>query len=152
MSKTIKAIVCCAGDMARKHIEAYRKLDNLEIVAVASGSIPRAVALSAAYDTAKDRFTDAWLGHRQTPPTDTFVRWIWKELSVSVPDGDHERTVSCFRDVLLVLGEYPGPPEPPGGDCSGISVSAAAGCEVFGSAAGCLSFFVRARTEQLKVG
>lgn len=44
MSKPIKAIVCGAGDMARKHIEAYRKLDNVEISAVASRSIPRAVA------------------------------------------------------------------------------------------------------------
>lgn len=45
MSKPIKAILCGAGDMARKHIEAYRKLDNVEIAAVASRSIPRAAAL-----------------------------------------------------------------------------------------------------------
>ena len=39
MSKPIKAIVCGAGDMARKHIEAYRKLGHVEIAAVASLSL-----------------------------------------------------------------------------------------------------------------
>ena len=60
-----------------------------------------------------------------------------------------------FRDVLLVLGEYPGPFTPPGGDCSGV-VSAAGGSvaarfsrgdDVFGLAPGCLCSFVRARTD-----
>ena len=47
MSKPIKAIVCGAGDMARKHIEAYRKLDNVEIAAVASRSIPQEMIAAA---------------------------------------------------------------------------------------------------------
>ena len=57
-----------------------------------------------------------------------------------------------FRDVLLVLGEYPGPPAPTGTDCAGI-VSAAGELaahtrddELFGIADGCLEHFVRART------
>ena len=28
-----------------------------------------------------------------------------------------------FRDVLNVLGEYPGEPGPPGGDCSGVVIT-----------------------------
>ena len=57
-----------------------------------------------------------------------------------------------FRDVLLVLGEYPGPPEPTGSDCAGIVAAAgelaahARDDELFGIAAGCLEHFVRART------
>ena len=57
-----------------------------------------------------------------------------------------------FRDVLLVLGEYPGPPEPTGSDCAGIVTAAgelaahARDDELFGIAAGCLEHFVRART------
>ena len=55
-----------------------------------------------------------------------------------------------FRDVLLVLGEYPGPPEPPGSDCSGIVTAqgdgSCRGGNLFGMAPGCLSSFVRART------
>jgi len=50
MSKRFKVIVCGAGDMARKHIEAYRNLDNVEIAAVAGRSLPRAAALSAEFD------------------------------------------------------------------------------------------------------
>ena len=42
----------------------------------------------------------------------------------SLSPGEVELQVQAvglnFRDVLLVLGEYPGPPEPPGSDCSGI--------------------------------
>jgi UDP-N-acetylglucosamine 3-dehydrogenase len=50
MSKPIKVIICGAGDMARKHIEAYRKLGHVEIAAVASRSLPRASVLSAEYN------------------------------------------------------------------------------------------------------
>ena len=59
-----------------------------------------------------------------------------------------------FRDVLLVLGEYPtSADEPPGGDCSAVVCTAGAsvvprpprGDQVFGSAPGCLSCFVRCR-------
>jgi len=66
MSKPIKAIVCGAGDMARKHIEAYRKLDNVEIAAVASRSIPRAATLSAAYNIPRyyDDIDDALGGEK----------------------------------------------------------------------------------------
>jgi 3-oxoacyl-(acyl-carrier-protein) synthase/NADPH:quinone reductase-like Zn-dependent oxidoreductase len=52
-----------------------------------------------------------------------------------------------FRDVLLVLGEYPGPLEPPGSDCSAIEVQF--NHELFGFAPGCLTSFVRARTDAL---
>ena len=58
-----------------------------------------------------------------------------------------------FRDVLLVLGEYPGLPEPPGSDCAGIVTAVGEqdstvrqGKDVFGIAGGCLAYFVRART------
>eukprot|EP00951_Prasinocladus_malaysianus_P012709 scaffold94965_cov54-Prasinocladus_malaysianus.AAC.1 len=62
-----------------------------------------------------------------------------------------------FRDVLNVLGMYPGDPGPPGGDCSGIicavsgqtspalrdsSWQPAVGDSVFGLAAGCLASHV----------
>ena len=62
MSQSIKAIVCGAGDMARKHIEAYRKLGNVEIAAVAGRSLPRAAALSAEYDIPRcyDNIDDAF--------------------------------------------------------------------------------------------
>ena len=57
-----------------------------------------------------------------------------------------------FRDVLLVLGEYPGPPAPTGTDCAGIVTAIgelaahARHDELFGLADGCLEHFVRART------
>ena len=62
MSQPIKAIVCGAGDMARKHIEAYRKLGNIEIAAVAGRSLPRAAALSAEYGIPRcyDNIDDAF--------------------------------------------------------------------------------------------
>ena len=46
-----------------------------------------------------------------------------------------------FRDVLNVLGEYPGDPGPPGGDCAGAVVAACKGVflqdeRVFGLASG----------------
>merc|ERR1712146_392367 len=45
-----------------------------------------------------------------------------------------------FRDVLNVLGLYPGDPGQPGSDCSGIVV--AVGEEVYGMARGCLKTYV----------
>ena len=61
-----------------------------------------------------------------------------------------------FRDVLIVLGEYPGVPLDPGSDCAGTVTSAGnqtprvrRGHELFGAAPGCLSTFVRARTNAL---
>jgi acyl transferase domain-containing protein/acyl carrier protein len=53
-----------------------------------------------------------------------------------------------FRDVLNVLGMYPGDPGPPGGDCAGVVVQAAPDCglvvgqRVFGLAAGSLGSHV----------
>ena len=54
-----------------------------------------------------------------------------------------------FRDVLNVLGMYPGDPGPPGGDCSGVVVSCGQGVEslqpgdaVFGLAGGSLGSHV----------
>ena len=54
-----------------------------------------------------------------------------------------------FRDVLNVLGMYPGDPGPPGGDCAGTVAracarTAALGESVFGLAAGCLGNYVHA--------
>ena len=54
-----------------------------------------------------------------------------------------------FRDVLNVLGMYPGDPGPPGADCAGVVVAAGAGVTnltpgmaVFGLAPGCLGSHV----------
>ena len=53
-----------------------------------------------------------------------------------------------FRDLLNVLGMYPGDPGPPGGDCAGVVQAAPAGSSlqagdaVFGLAAGCLGSHV----------
>ena len=48
-----------------------------------------------------------------------------------------------FRDVLNILGMYPGDPGPPGGDCSGIIATGdRRGEAVFGLAAGCLGSHV----------
>jgi NADPH:quinone reductase-like Zn-dependent oxidoreductase len=53
-----------------------------------------------------------------------------------------------FRDVLNVLGMYPGDPGPPGGDCAGVVVAAGPGSSlsvgqpVFGLAAGSLGSHV----------
>ncbi|CEM22855.1 unnamed protein product [Vitrella brassicaformis CCMP3155] len=54
-----------------------------------------------------------------------------------------------FRDVLNVMGLYPGDPGPPGGDCSGTVVSVGAGVthlsvgdDVYGVAPGCLRTYV----------
>eukprot|EP00803_Ostreobium_quekettii_P000409 evm.model.scf_315.2 EVM.evm.TU.scf_315.2 scf_315:16736-21153(+) len=60
-----------------------------------------------------------------------------------------------FRDVLNVLGMYPGDPGPPGGDCSGIIVDSAhdgdhvAGSYVFGLASGSLGSHVRSPASTL---
>ncbi|OLQ15734.1 putative acyl transferase, partial [Cryptosporidium hominis] len=54
-----------------------------------------------------------------------------------------------FRDVLNVMGLYPGDPGPPGGDCSGTVVAVGEGVKhikvgdnVFGIAPGCLKTYV----------
>lgn len=53
-----------------------------------------------------------------------------------------------FRDVLNVLGMYPGDPGPPGSDCAGVVIAAgshathAVGDLVFGQASGCLGTMV----------
>ena len=47
-------------------------------------------------------------------------------LSVQLQTGQHSPTLQVkavglnFRDVLNVLGMYPGDPGPPGGDCAGV--------------------------------
>ena len=53
-----------------------------------------------------------------------------------------------FRDVLNVLGMYPGDPGAPGSDCSGVVVAGpGAGRAVFGLAVGCLGSHVVAPEE-----
>jgi NADPH:quinone reductase-like Zn-dependent oxidoreductase len=59
-----------------------------------------------------------------------------------------------FRDVLNVLGMYPGDPGPPGGDCAGVVVAAGAGVHrlkpgdaVFGLAGGSLGSHVRCNAQ-----
>ena len=62
-----------------------------------------------------------------------------------------------FRDVLNVLGMYPGDPGPPGGDCAGVVVRAGkplngtpslcVGQPVFGLAAGSLGSHVHASAQ-----
>jgi acyl transferase domain-containing protein/NADPH:quinone reductase-like Zn-dependent oxidoreductase/acyl carrier protein/thioesterase domain-containing protein len=60
-----------------------------------------------------------------------------------------------FRDVLNVLGMYPGDPGPPGGDCAGVVMKAPAGSPlavgqaVFGLAAGSLGSHVIASSKTL---
>jgi NADPH:quinone reductase-like Zn-dependent oxidoreductase len=61
-----------------------------------------------------------------------------------------------FRDVLNVLGMYPGDPGAPGGDCAGVVVSSndsssrlQPGQAVFGLAEGCLGSHVQASAQTL---
>jgi len=61
-----------------------------------------------------------------------------------------------FRDVLNVLGMYPGDPGPPGGDCAGVVISVGPnssglkpGDAVFGLAGGCLGSHVDASANTL---
>ena len=61
-----------------------------------------------------------------------------------------------FRDVLNVLGMYPGDPGPPGGDCAGVVTAVGAGVAnlqpgmaVFGLAAGSLGSHVQASAQTL---
>ncbi len=61
-----------------------------------------------------------------------------------------------FRDVLNVLGMYPGDPGPPGADCAGVVIAVGAGVAnlqpgtaVFGLAAGSLGSHVQASTQTL---
>eukprot|EP00889_Picochlorum_renovo_P002063 jgi/Picre1/29093/NNA_004486.t1 len=60
-----------------------------------------------------------------------------------------------FRDVLNVLGMYPGDPGPPGGDCAGTIIESPAGSNlkvgqhVFGLAAGSLGSHVLASSKTL---
>jgi len=98
MTKPIKAIVCGAGDMARKHIEAYRKLDHVEISAVASRSLPRAAALSAEYDI--PRYYD--------DIDDAFGREKADIASVCVPTAHHPAiTTQAMAKGMHVITEKP---------------------------------------------
>jgi len=60
-----------------------------------------------------------------------------------------------FRDVLNVLGEYPGDPGPPGGDCAGVVAAAAddvsmrVDASAFGFANGSLASLSRGTTNHL---
>ena len=84
--------------MARKHIEAYRKLDNVEIAAVASRSIPRAAGLSAAYDIPRcyDDIDDAF-GREQADIA-----------SVCVPTAHHPAiTTQAMAKGMHVITEKP---------------------------------------------
>ena len=72
-----------------------------------------------------------------------------KMIPLPVNSDDVVLTVKAvglnFRDVLNVLGMYPGKPGPPGGDCAGVVSAVGSSCQthkigdaVFGQAAGCL--------------
>ena len=108
MSKPIKAIVCGAGDMARKHIEAYRKLDNVEIAAVASRSIPRAAALSAAYDIPRyyDDIDDAF-GQEVHCYRSEGIREIVHDLK----ENGHETIIRKFVESVELNSEVPVQPQ-----------------------------------------
>lgn len=82
----------------------------------------------------------------------------------NVPKGDLKQQEALvmvkaiginFRDVLNVLGMYPGDPGPPGGDCAGIVIatghdsSLTKGQAVFGLAAGSLGSHVIASTKTM---
>ncbi|GAX72979.1 hypothetical protein CEUSTIGMA_g431.t1, partial [Chlamydomonas eustigma] len=60
-----------------------------------------------------------------------------------------------FRDLLMVLGMYPGSDlDPPGGDCSGTVLSSSTlppGTSVFGLAAGCLGTLVHCHPDTMVV-
>ena len=64
---------------------------------------------------------------------------------------------SLCRDVLNVLGMYPGDPGAPGGDCAGVVARVAEGCAsglqpgdaVFGLAAGSLGSYVLASSQTM---
>lgn len=90
-------VVAETGDRERRRI----RIDRLASACRCGEREPGQDTLWSAYETARARFTDAWLGERHTPPTDVFVRWIWEELAVSVPAQEHELTVHTFRNVLL---------------------------------------------------
>ena len=47
-----------------------------------------------------------------------------------------------FRDVINVLGEYPGDPGPPGGDCAGVVLQAGPGSGHLRTGAAALGFSV----------
>ncbi len=80
---------------------ASRRLHRLSSACDETRSPRSPERIESAYRVAQQRFNGAWLGERRTPPTDHFVRWIWESLEVSVADGEHDRTVECFRNVLL---------------------------------------------------
>ena len=85
------------------------------------------------------------LGNLQPVAVDANARCRFGEVLVAV------RAVGInFRDVLNVLGMYPGDPGPPGGDCAGLVLATGAGVShlrpgdaVFGLAAGSLGSHVR---------
>ena len=98
MSKPTKAIVCGAGDMARKHIEAYRKLNQVEIAAVASRSLPRAAELSATYD----------IPHYYDNIEDAFGRENADVVSVCVPTAHHPAIAAqAMAKGMHVITEKP---------------------------------------------
>lgn len=78
-----------------------RRLGQLSIACERSASPRSRDLIRSAYRTAQDRFTEVWLGERQTPPTDRFVQWIWESLDVPMENDEHARTVECFRNGLL---------------------------------------------------
>jgi putative hydrolase of the HAD superfamily len=78
-----------------------RRLDRLSTVCESMDRPRSRDRILAAYRLAQDRFTGTWLGERRTPPADRFVHWIWESLDVPVEGEEHDRTVDCFRNVLL---------------------------------------------------
>ena len=78
------------------------------------------------------------------------VEGAWEAVASSVELS--VRAVGLnFRDVLNVLGAYPGDPGPPGTDCSGVVVGGAGevGAPVFGLAPGALGTHASALTDLL---
>ena len=53
----------------------------------------------------------------------------WHDIS-QVPQVSVRAVGLNFRDVLNVLGMYPGDPGPPGGDCAGIVTAVGEGVEL----------------------
>ena len=140
------------------------------------GTIASAVLGVAALDGDRTHATHAFAFRRCSFPWQRLLRVLVERkgaisgmvqreqpaFTAALADGELEvqvRTVGLnFRDLLLVLDEYPGPSEPPGSDCSAICVAGPGctspkttrirrGAELFGIVPGCLSFFVRARPD-----
>ena len=92
----------------------------------------------------------AFNGLRAEPVHQDACQPGWIEVSVKAVGVN-------FRDVLNVLGMYPGDPGPPGGDCAGIITRVSEGLEscykvgrsVFGLAAGSLGSYVHGSSKTL---